>query len=383
MATQFIYSIATDTASAALSAARLDLEIRGSSITIALDGVNVSGDVITIDFKADLSAGEETTLTGLVNAHTGESLVSVDGTPINFADVVPHTTDGRIRVAVEKSDLTKKQFYSQDWTDPTTWCEDAVRVVDEIATDSGDLTTWNLANANIIDTYHGKMFGEDYYTDADGHSFRVVVKVNDVEQTERDPHEAAKTPPNPTHGDYVVDYDAGTITFHSALTGGDVVKVTYHYENGSNYTVAPLPGTILHIESVEVQFSDDIDLTDSCIFRLRGLADVFAPQLLTTADPPGPLPPGTKIDLSDPIVYKTMKDYQADAVKAYATYPALGGSSWRGVNKPTVVFDWDYQKAITLSSAAGMEVCMHLHHNVPFGGAYATATLYCSTESEG
>jgi hypothetical protein len=55
--------------------ARLKLEIEASSITVALASVSLLGaDALTVSFKADLSAGEETTLNGLVTAHTGEDL---------------------------------------------------------------------------------------------------------------------------------------------------------------------------------------------------------------------------------------------------------------------------------------------------------------------
>jgi hypothetical protein len=282
---------------------------------------------------------------------------------------VPKTADGRQRLAVEKTDTTKKTIISHDWTDPTTWIQESVRVVDGIATDSGDHLTYELAHEHIIDTYHGKCSQEDFLLDADGYSYRVEVKVNGVVKTEQDPHYG-------TGGDFTVDYVAGTVTFLAALDPSDVVTATYHYENGSTFMVKPLPGYKLKLEFVEVQFSGDVGITDSVIFQPYGLVDVFAPQLM-----PG-VPSGTKIPLGNPVVYKAMSDYQNDAVKSYSSYPALGGNTWRGSPQPIVVLDWDYVSRTVLSSTAGMEIRLKLEHDKPFTGWYATVTFYCTTEPE-
>lgn len=292
---------------------------------------------------------------------------------INFK-VPPSTAESLPRVASEKSDSSRTRFYSHDWTDPCTWLETASRVVDEVATDSGDKTTYNLSNNNVIDTFHGKITGEDFLTDSGENSYRVIVKVDEVVKDEVDPHTST--------GDYTVDHENGDIVFEIALTGTPVVKVTYHYANGSSFTVKPGAGKILRIEMVEVQFSADVVLNDSVVFQPRGYVDVFAPHLLTTANPPGPYPPGTLIPLGNPLIYKTMRDYMNDAFRAYPSYIPMGGAGWRGLSQAAMVFDWDYVAATRLSSAAGMEILVCLEHDVAIGGEYATATFYCTTENE-
>lgn len=271
---------------------------------------------------------------------------------------------------IGKPDTNSITIYSHDWTDKTTWYPKATRVVDEVATDSGDRLTYTLANDYLIDTYHGKLVKEDYLKDGSNNSYRVVVKVNDVAKTERDPHVGSG-------GDYTINYYAGTVTFLSALAPSDVVKVTYHYATTSEFIVKPDAGKILSIDFVEVQFSTDVDLTDSSVFQPRGLVDVFAPQLT-----PDPYDSGTLIPIQDPIIYKGMRDYQADAVRSWPTYPALGGSSWRGMSEQIVIFDWDYLRAKPLYSKYGMEISVKLEHDVPFGGTYASATFYCAVEDE-
>ena len=269
-----------------------------------------------------------------------------------------------------KSAGTSITIYSHDWTDKTSWYHDSVRVVDEVATPKvpAVYTVYEVAHDYLIDTYHGSIPGEDYLKDSSGNSYRVVVKVNDVAKTEQDPHVGSG-------GDYTVDYAAGEVTFLSALAAEDVVKVTYHYENGSTFVVKPAAGKNLSIDYAEVQFSSDIILTDTTLFQPYGLADVFAPQYVPT-----PFPSGTLIPLQDPVVYKGLRDYHADATKSYPACLALGGTGWRGLNTEIRVFHWEYLRAKPLIGAYGMEVRVSLQHHVPFTGTYCSATFYTTVE---
>ena len=77
---------------------RLSLEIFESTITIGLNGINIEPSECKMDFKADLSGAEETTLSGIVDNHSGEVLVAPvpptmdDGRPIVRADTRPLDT---------------------------------------------------------------------------------------------------------------------------------------------------------------------------------------------------------------------------------------------------------------------------------------------------
>jgi hypothetical protein len=271
-------------------------------------------------------------------------------------------------MAYEKGDTSKKTIISHDWSDPTTWAESSVRVVEEVATDEGAHTSYALAHTNVIDTYHGKVSQEDFLLDAGAFSYRVVVTVNDVVKVEQDPHYG-------TGGDFTVNYATGKIVFLAALSPSDVVKVTYHYATNSTFTVRPEAGKAIKLEFAEVQFSDDVEVNDSVIFQPYGLVDVFAPQLM-----PG-IPSGTKIPLGNPVVYKALSDFQNDAVRSYPVYPAFGGSGWRASPRPLIVMDWDYVSSTLLRSDYGMEIRLSLQHDTPFGGWYATATFYCLSEA--
>jgi hypothetical protein len=375
MSTTYTKSISADFPAGKVNVDRLRYDIeQKATITVALDyeiGISVSGDSVEIPFKADLSTGEQTALEEVCTAHTGEPLPEDTVQTVKFDSAsIPLTDDGRLRVGTEKSTNLKASFYSHDWCDRTTWYEAAVRVEDEEATDSGDHTTYSLSHEDVIDCYHGKLTQEDLLTDADGNSYRVVVKVDGSEKTEQDPHDG-------TGGDYTVDYANGGITFLTPLTEDETVEVTYHYATTALFTIKPEPGKQILLEMVEVQLSDDVEIKDTLRFNSYGYVDVFAPHLVDN-----PYPPGTLIPLGEPIVFKTMRDYFNDAQRAYPSYPPIGGSSWRGLPRTSYILDWDYLRGTLLMSSAGMEIQVVLDHNVEFGGAFATATFYCSQEPE-
>ena len=286
---------------------------------------------------------------------------------VDFRKSPKTTSDGLSRVAMEKTTVSRKTLYTHDWTDPTTWYEQSVRVVDEVATNSGDNQSYQLAHNNVIDNYHGKISEEDNLFDSDGHSYRVSVSVNDQDgYVEQDPHYASG-------GDYTINYSDGYVDFTYALDSSDTVKVTYHYENGSRFTIAPTSGKELKIMLAEVQFSTDVIMTDSVHFDTYAYAAVFAPQL--------GLPPGTKIKIQG-IIYKGMKDFYNDAVRAYPKMAAIGGTGYRSANFDMVVLDWDYVAAASLHSSYGMETRVFLEHDTPLDGSFGTATFYCTSEDE-
>jgi len=284
--------------------------------------------------------------------------------------LVARDSRGLPTVAQEKPDSAKATLYSHDWCDKRTWYEGAIRVVEEVATDTGDHLSYQLAHTWLIDSYHARMTQEDSLVSSTGHSYRVLILVDGVTKQEQDPHLASG-------GDYLIDYATGTITFLSALDPAAVIQVTYHYAASSVFTVKPSPGKVLVLDFVEVQFSEDIILTDSVIFQPRGLVDIFAPSLVAA----GYVPSGTIIPLGAPLVYKSMRDFMNDACRSYPSYPAMGGDGWRG-SPVTRVFDWDYVRATSLRSTLGLELQIKLQHDVPFGGSYATATFYCSSVAD-
>ena len=193
--------------------------------------------------------------------------------------------------------------------------------------------------------------------------------VDGVNKAEQDPHFG-------TGNDFIVDYINGNIIFSSPLQENNIVLITYHYMIDSTFTIRPQQGKALRVDMAEVQFSDDIILTDTVIFQPYGLVDVFAPQLI-----PG-IPSGTKIPLGNPSKYKTINDYQNEAMRSYPLYPAIGGNGWRASTRPILVMNWDYLSSTVIKGSAGMEIRIKLEHDKPFEGYFATASLYCTSYAE-
>jgi hypothetical protein len=296
------------------------------------------------------------------------------------------TVDGRVRIANEKTDGDRVNFFSCDYTDATTWYQQSTYVSAEVATDGGAHTVYTLAHSPVVDTYHGRLTGEDTLVDAQGHDYRVHVTVtpqggSPATKVEQDPHFG-------TGGDFTVNYDTGAITFLSALAATDQVNVTYHWVNlapangtASRFTVAPATGKKLCLEIAECQFSTDVEPNDSVVFEVWGIADFFltSGQMSAYGIPYGI---GYKIRLQR-VAYKALSDFQNDAFRSYPAYAAMGSpSNWRAQQQPVTVFDWDYLTSIILLSSKGMEIRVFLEHDSAFGGWMATAAFYCKSEPE-
>ena len=306
---------------------------------------------------------------------------------INFAgQLEPRTSDGKSVVSLWPAEGSRTTIITHNWADPTTWYANSTAASGIDLTATTPYQVYELPNSNIIDSFHAKIWEEDGLSS----DYRVLCEVSSDGGTtwsgvaEEDPHYKEVSG---TNGDYIVDYSAGTLSFHSALASGTQVRAFYKHANvsstGSTFLVAPTAGKSLKLVRAEVQFTTDVDLKDTVIFHTFGYVDVFAPQLVNNVDPDyvTSFPSGTKIPISK-TTYKGMRDYYNEANGALPTYPALGGSGWRGVNVPTVVVKWDYAAMLPLSFAAGMEVRIYLEHGQPFGGTYATATLYGLSEDE-
>lgn len=279
----------------------------------------------------------------------------------------PRTPDGKAIVSLWPTEGSKSTLITPNWCDKRTWYQAATRHVDETPSVVTPLLVYEVASKPVIDTYHGRITGEDFLKDAANNSYRVIVKVDGVAKTEQDPHTA-------TGGDYVIDYTTGRITFLSALSIGAAVTVTYHHSSDSTFVLKPSAGKILKLVSVEAQFAKDVDIKDSVIFQPYGYAGIFAPQL--------GYPFATLVPLGSPTVYKTLLDYINEANGAYPEIDTIAGVGWRNLLSPILTFPWKYQAVTDLRSSWGMEVRISLQHHEPFGGSVSTASFYCLSVPE-
>jgi hypothetical protein len=354
VSTKYTYTISTSFPNAKVESTRLTQEIQSSAITIAIERIDTNDDICDIWFKDALSQTDEAILNGLVAVHSGEPIPQ-PAQPVIVSNSITVANPTLTVNAMPPSGLKSNQI-SQNWCDKTTWWYSAVQVINESATtNDGYRKIWNLSHQNIIDVYHGKLTGEEALP-----NYRVLVSADGIQKTEQDPHYG-------TGGDYKINYTTGTITFFEALADGISPIVTYYYENGSTWIIQPTLGEKWKLKGAESQFSEDVILNDSMVYEVWAYNPYDLPN---------------KMMVAAPDYYKTIYDFINDANKAYPQIPPLGGSGWRGANKQTYIFSWDFQTTTELLSSYGMELRVRLEHDSSYGGTFATGTFYFIRESE-
>lgn len=346
--TKYTYSISTDFPNGKVAPSRLTQEIQASSISIALDYINTSGDDCDIWFKDVLSSGDQTTLDGVVAAHSGD--------PIPNNDPAVDSMRRTITVPEPETDKSMVNLVTHNFCDKTTWWQQSTQVTDETLTDSGDQLTFTSAHPEWIDLTHGKFYLEDRIATRD--NYIPVIQVDGVTKTERAPFATSG-------GDYVIDYHSGTVTFASVQTG--TVTASYYYAGSSLFTVAPDAGKVLWVRDSEVQFSADIVMHSTINFQ-------------AWAYNPADLP--NKIPVSLTTNYKTLRNFIEEAKGCYPVIPAIGGSGPRGLSQQHVVFPFKYTQVKTLKSSYGLEIRVWMDEDVEFDGEFGTATFYCSSYDE-
>ncbi len=165
---------------------------------------------------------------------------------------------------------------SHNYCDKCTWFEGSVRVSNETLSDSGDHLTFNSQHAYWVDMVSGRVSFQSRWIDKqkldnplDQHGYSVVVKVDNVEKTAREPFATSG-------GDYEIIYEDGNIVFFSEQTG--VVTASYSYADKSDFTIVPPSGKKVRIEYSEIDLSTDIIMNDKTEQLVYGYAGVYAPD---------------------------------------------------------------------------------------------------------
>ena len=123
MATKYSYTIETEFPNGKADPSRLTQEIQESGITTALEYIAIDGGECEIWFKSDLSTKDQTTLDGIVAAHSGE--------PLDTVEVAYDRTTGKMRVHQTSRQPGTKTFF--------TGCSDDTTVL----TDVGSGPSWH------------------------------------------------------------------------------------------------------------------------------------------------------------------------------------------------------------------------------------------------
>lgn len=406
-------SVGADTANGVVDLTSLIFEIQAKEaiITSMVNGayIDVLDDVINIHFKAALSPAEVVALDEVLLAHQG--IPTVIESPVQKVSLQGvNVAGGRLDTSTFKTSASRVNFFTHDFTDPTTWYMKSVRIEDHAMTLNSSLGDrfYDIDRASLgldsddqtvhlIDVGRAKIFGERQLRDDLGQTYAPVVKVDGVEMKEKTLH-------NATNWDYELGYCdvpatndnaeecAGRISFRRAPPQGSVVTMTFHYATTSEFIIRPSPGKKLELDSVEIQFASNVSIKDTMTFQPMGHFGALTPDqqalvLAASGLPPGfPLPFDTPVPYGTPTEYNGMRDFIREA---NGNYPAIPRSeaprneiTARDLRYDAITFPWNYQSVITVSSLAGMYISIRLLHDIPYYGEFGDATFYCFSEDD-
>lgn len=371
-ATKYTFSIQSAFPHHVVNTVRLEQEIQASSITVALDRIETAGDACDVWFKAALSEGEQTTLQGLVAAHSGEALPDT---------VQPRVSEfQRLEVEVYKAAGKGAIICSHNFCDPCSWWSSAVQVENRVLEPVDDgRTLYVSGRKHWIDLFHGRVTREGTFNTP----YRVILKVNGVTKTEG--------------VDFIVHYRYGEVSFSwinpfigdcsygqspppprmgmGPLAANDVVTASFYYANGSTFTIKPASDKIIRIEKTEVQHTQDVLIHSSIVFQ---------PWM------PNPYVPGTMMPVpnaygGEMAVYKAASDFVNEGNQGVGSIRGFGGGSpqgmtQRGLRHDVSVYPFDYLKSKDLDGSKGVELRIWCLNDVPLDGEFGTVTCYCTVE---
>ena len=259
-----------------------------------------------------------------------------------------------IKVAHYKPEDSSTIKVSHDWTDKTTWYTRSVSVMGETRTDEGS-KVYGSSQAYWIDACHGKIYMEDIMHNM----YKVKVFDDGVQITE--------------DSDFAINYVTGKVTLDAGYTAIGVITANFHYATTSEWVLKPDAGKKLILEHSEIQFTDDIDMSNPMRFEIWVFNPYFNSESPTVDWFEGATF-GVDNFLKFPykvIQYKNLKDIINSCNLGQGAIPAL-----TGIGRPIVVFPFEYLSVQTLKDVDGAELRLILEGDVPMGGTWGTITLY-------
>lgn len=366
----------------------LTSEIRAnSSLTIALNRVEILESSIEIHFNSDCDSSSAAIVESIVRAHTGTPLSS---------PLFPLDSYGNVKISTAGVAGQKQTFISANWADPTTWWQSSTRQ-ENVPLISSSSTSFLLSSpCVIVDVSHHKMSDES--TNPDIYECAPSIKVGDIEYVEN--YYRGLSIVSPTYG-FTLDYLTGNVEFNNPIDEAllSEVKISFNKvelnqndtdpygPRASAWNICAPENSLVLLNKAEVQFSEDVLLTDS----IR-----FVPYYIVGRDPSmdaflssiglGSLPNGYHLPLStlDPSLEKrfnTMEDFIDDSDGCYQIPASSSPStSHRDVQVAKRVYVWNYQgtENMKVDSKKGYYLRLWIKDDYPLTGTKATVTIYGS-----
>lgn len=338
---------------------QLQTEIQGSAITIAIENILSSPSSVTINFKADLTAGEVVILDNIVNSHVPQEITpDVNEVKIVESLVSKKDDDGNQKVTIQPRLGSGITIVTHNFGDPCTWYQNSVEIIDEILVPKVPevYDTYKCSKTYIIDIENGRITFDDRVNQ----KYKIRVKVNDSIVT----------------SGFTFNYENGEITFNTPLTSNDVIKLSFWYATDSVFTIAPTPGKKLKVEYVETQFTADVDMKGKTEAR-------FEEWGYNPADLPNKM-------LYKRTRYKNISQFIDESNNRFCAEL----SPIDNLTKRLHVFVWDYPASRVMKSSEGAEVRISMYDvatgllDKPIKGKdgnnleRATVAFYCVSEDE-
>lgn len=298
--------------------------------------------------------------------------------------------------------------YAPSMCDKCCWYYDAPTVTEESLSDSGDHTTYESAHTCWIDLTHGRVFKEDRIL-ADDSSYLVVVEVQ--YGGTGDWVAVTENTWGTTDGDYDVGYEAGTVTFNTALDASDNVRASYRYGQSYTFYVEPAAGKMLKVVYAEVQYSQNVRIVENINFAIEAYID--------PGDPPD------RVEINS-YAFKRMRNFYEESIGPFPVMPHHGGEAevvevtgitaiqakmdegydiegtrwdataeeWvalmhgikanggRAMRFPLLTVPFHYNAFVPLYSTLGMRIKVTLQNDTPLGGEFGNITFYCLSETD-
>jgi len=326
----------------------LKSEIELSTIVTMLDptGVGVAGDTVTVTFKDVLSPADETSLEGLVSAHTGTrpdhvAVVQLEG----------HQQNKAAKVAIVGREGSETVKVTMNLADQHTWYLASIRMEGETLVDDGDHQTYSFPSGHIpINMYGGRVHNEAKIRQQVDHKYLITVYVDGVAQTEG----------------YSISFDTNNVIF-SESQGDATITADYSRAYKSCWTLYPTEGKVLDIEEAVVFWTDDLVMTGDIIMDVgfhTGAAWVSIEEVMR---------------------YSTLYQIIDEAIAVYRVY--AGGGPERGFtnNGQKAKLKYTTIRRLKWSDEYGgfkIGLRITLMDHQPFQGERAVATFWATSTPE-
>lgn len=381
--TKYTYSISTDFTGLIAPYTKPDIprltqEIQTSNIVTALDYIGITGDLCDIWFKAELSAGDQTILDGIVAAHTGQPIAEKQPTIGEFGEMLVSN-----RPLPATLDFYEANKHMVNLTDPCTWYDASVEVAEDplVDDDPSEHKIWKGTYQNWIDLSHHRVMNEELLPDVAKYQVLVEVDSGGGFTPLTQIHNIWDPTANAGAGDYdygligadeyFVKFDEGRIVF-GASQEGNTIRASYYRSTAFLYILGPAAGKVLEIRDAEIQGAVNLVYTCSIAFQLWGNDPAH------NFDPAYP-----KVPWDYPMVIGTQWNFLSEGRGNYPPAEPVGGNYHfgqvsRGMVNKGVIMPFPYNTSKILKSSLGMEMRVYfMEGDGPWLGEFGNATFYC------